>query len=417
MVNKRFRAIFSSKTFYIIFSLLASVALWLYVEYIENPDTTNLISGIAVEFLNRDLVTDKRLVVTEVEVETLSLRLSGKRGVVWSLDKSNIHVTVDLAQITGSGQNKLDYRITYPDTVSARDITVVSRSEDYITVNVENIFDKSVQIFGEYTEGNIAMEGYQAETMTFAPDTITVYGPESLVLPIARAQVYIQRSNLIKTTVEDLPYTLLDANGDELSTDGLTFDRETVTVTIPIKMVKDVPLRVKLIDGAGATEENTIVTVTPEKLTLSGEAADMNLNYILLATVDLSKFESSYTSSFTVVLPNGINNLTGTTEAVVTISIAGLDTIHLSATNIQTVNVTEGYVASLITQSLDVVIRGKADDIAGLTAENIRVVADLTDLGDTTGTYSVYAKVMADGASADVGAVGDYKVTVTLARE
>jgi YbbR domain-containing protein len=227
--------------------------------------------------------------------------------------------------------------------------------------------------------------------------------------------VYVQRENLTKTTVEELPFTLLDADGEAVDTEGLTFSRDAVTVTIPIKMVKEVLLTVKPIYGAGATEDNTTVDVSPKTITISGEADVMEgVNTILLATVDLTEFEFPYAYNFPIPLPNGTANLTGTADAVVTISVLGLESAHLSTPNIQIANVTDSYEATLITQSLDVVIRGKKADIDRLTAENIRVVADLSDLGETTGTYFVTAKVLIDGDFGDVGAIGKYKVTVTL---
>jgi hypothetical protein len=93
-----------------------------------------------------------------------------------------------------------------------------------------------------------------------------------------------------------------------------------------------------------------------------------------------------------------------------------VETRHLSATNIQVTKRPEGFTERLITQSLDVVFRGKAADIDQITADNIRIVVDLTALGASSGTNTVPARVYFDGFD-NVGAIGEYKVTVTLVKE
>ncbi|MDR1217938.1 MAG: hypothetical protein LBJ99_05045 [Oscillospiraceae bacterium] len=411
---KKIGRFFSSRTFYIAFSLAAAVALWIYVEFVVNPEETNYISGIPVEFINSELVSDRNLVITSVSTQTVGLRLTGRRNVVMGLGSSDIKVTVDLAQITGVGQSMLGYTEAYPDGVSTRDFTVSERSVSYIVLRVENLSEKMVEVSGEYS-GNIAAEGYQAEPLEFQPNMIKVTGPEALVSRVAKVLVAVLRENLTKTVTEEYPFTLFDEDGAQLDVEGLTFSDQIVAVTVPIKTVRTVPLTVNLVPGAGADESNTTVTVTPgNEITLAGDAADMQINYILLGTIDLTRFSVSLTESFPIIIPNGLDNLTGLTNATVTVKISGLETRQFQVSNIQISNVPSGYEATLITQSLNVTIRGAPDDMERLQQSNISVVADLTELGNTSGMYTVPARVYVGGEFGDIGAIGEYPVAVSL---
>ena len=60
-------------------------------------------------------------------------------------------------------------------------------------------------------------------------------------------------------------------------------------------------------------------------------------------------------------------------------------------------------------------MRGTEAALDALTAGNIRAVADLSNYSDTTGTVMPTAKIAVDGVSG-VGAIGSYKVTVTLSK-
>jgi hypothetical protein len=217
---------------------------------------------------------------------------------------------------------------------------------------------------------------------------------------------------------DELPFTLMDESGHEIVSDKLIFSQDTIKVVIPVVMIKDIPLVVNLTPGAGADAANSACTVNPPTISVSGDAETLgNLNQIVLGTIDLSQFLTSKTQEFQIVLPNGTTNLTGITTASVSVDITGLDSVHLSADNIQVTNVTAGYTATIVTKSLDIILRGKTDELKTIGPSNIRIIADLTELGETTGTYSVIAKVYVDGDVTTVGPIGEYKVTVTLNKE
>ncbi len=416
MLRNRINKIFASKIFFIIFSVLASITIWLYVAYVENPDVSININGVKVEFINKDFLADRQLVITNISADTVSLRFLGKRNTVSHLTNTNMTVNVDLAEVKTTGVFQLSYTIIYPIDVNAASTTITGRSADYISITVDKLEKKDIPVRGTY-DGGVA-EGFQAEPIEITPSTITVSGPQEELANISYAWVLVKRDNISKTYEDELPFTMMDVNGNEVASDKLTFSQDTVRVVIPVVMVKEIPLTVNLLPGAGADSSNTVYVIKPSTITISGDAETLtNLNQIILATVDLSKFLNATSSDYQIVLPNNTNNLTGLTTATVTVTISGLESKHMNASNIQLANVTAGYSASIVTKSLDIILRGKAEELAEVSPSNIRVVADLTDLGATTGTYSVLAKVYVDGDLTAVGPIGDYKVTVTITKD
>ena len=417
----RINKILESRTFLIIFSIFVAIAFWVYVEHILNEDVESLGIRAEIQLLHSELVADRRLIITEIDTQEVTYRFSGKRSVISDLYSADaIRVTADLSNITSAGISMIEPKITYADGIDPKSVQVISRSPNYITVKVERAFDKSVPVTAFFSGGNVAAEGYQAEPPIFSPENVTVFGPQTLVESIVAVRVDVRRENLSKTVTEELPFVAIDADGNVVESDMLIFDRETASVTIPILLVKDVVLTINPIYGAGATAENTVVKITPEKLTLTGDSELLSsLNSLTLATIDFTKFESFYTVTLPVVIPNDMTNLTGVTEAEVTVSVTGLDTRRVSVpyTNMQITSETPGYTATLITASLEVLLRGSEEQLGELTLNNVRIVADLSDYGDTAGTFTVPAKVYLDGQFADCGAVGEYKVAVRVTKD
>lgn len=406
-----------------VFSLLASVAVWLYVSYIENPDTTVTVKNVKVQVLNEDYLTDRGLVITGINTDTVTLRFTGKRNIVTRLTIDNVTASVDLSEIKEKGVKSLDYTVSIPIDISWTSF-VWSKSVDYITIAVDNLVTKEIPVKGSY-DGGVA-EGYQAEPMELTPSVITVSGPEQVLSEISYAWVPVLRENLSKTVEEKLPFTLMDNSGHEVISDKLTLSQDTVNVVIPVFMIKEIPLTVNPTYGAGAESSNTDIKITPSIISVSGDAETLNeINHILLGSIDTTKFLNAMTLEFPIVLPNGTKNLAGISEASVTVTITGLESTHITTDNIDVTNETPGYSSEVITKSLELLIRGSAADIAKITPDengdteipvSYRVVADLSELGNTVGTYSVLAKVYVDG-DVDVGAVGEYKITVAISKD
>ena len=83
-----------------------------------------------------------------------------------------------------------------------------------------------------------------------------------------------------------------------------------------------------------------------------------------------------------------------------------------SVTNISAVGLSQGQRFDRMTNSVDVQIRGPAGSMEDLTAEDIRIVVDVTEIVNN-GTYSVPASVLVD-RNDKVGAVGSYSVACKI---
>ena len=108
--------------------------------------------------------------------------------------------------------------------------------------------------------------------------------------------------------------------------------------------------------------------------------------------------------------------LSGETTATVSIAFTGLSTSYFNVSNLSCINVPEGFNATIMEQTSVINVRAPGDVLSQVSANNIRVVADLTDVTATPGTTTtvrVPAAVYVDGFDA-AGAVGDYTLFVRL---
>lgn len=404
----------SQRLLYIIFSVLISFALWFFISANENQNMTADFNGIVVHYTGEETLEGKNLIVTGVDTEKLSIRVSGKRLAVARLSKEDITVNVDMSDISAAGTHFLEYSVDIASE-SAADFDVVSATVNHVTVTVEKMVTVPVYVRGNYN-GEIA-DGYVSGTLKFSPATIEISGPEETVSSVAYAWVVLSRDSISKTVTDKLPFTLMDADGKAVDTEYIRTTTSEIEVTQEVSLLKDVPLDINRVYGAGATETNTVVSIEPSYITVSGDAGAIDgLNKIVLGTIDLSTFQSTYTSEFRIVIPDDTINRTGISTASVTVRVVGLETTKLSVSNISFTNSTEGYRADIITQTMDITLRGSKEAIDNISADNIRVVANLEGLGNAEGTFEVEAKVYVDGYT-DIGPLGTYQVNVRVQKD
>ena len=110
-----------------------------------------------------------------------------------------------------------------------------------------------------------------------------------------------------------------------------------------------------------------------------------------------------------------MTNASGISQAEVTVTIQGLEMTTLSVDNIDLINVSSGYRATVVTKSLDVQVRGPEGKLEDISPAQVRVIGDLTDIVSATGRYTVPAKVYWDGPD-DIGIVGEYHIIVQVTR-
>jgi Uncharacterized protein conserved in bacteria len=411
--------LYNSKAFWVIISLICSIIIWVYVASVETEEFKQTFRGVRVQLAGETLLRDsKNLVITDMDTSTVTVEVVGPRRIVGSLDSDNITAQIDVSKLSRAAYTSQQYSVIFPDGTDTSNLTVTRKTPETINFMVSSQTTKSIQVRGSF-DGSIA-EGFTAETPIFEPAVITLSGPEVYLKNVDYAWVSFGKENVNSTYEVETGFTLMTADNTPASTTGITFSTDVVTATLPLLTLKEVNLGINLIEGGGATAENTKVTIEPDSITLAGDSKFLaGINKITLASIDLTDFSSTFTDTYLIPIDNEVRNITGETEAKVTVEIVGLETKSFKVTNLSCINVTEGYYAEILTGSLDVMLRGNPESLAALKAENIRAVADLNDLNESTGVYMPKVRIYVDGYT-DVGAIringADYTVSVDIER-
>ncbi len=398
----------------ILLSLVVAFGLWLYVITVENPEYEKTYYNIPVVLQNKDILTERGLMVSG-DAPTVTLVLRGDRATLNSLNENNINVFANLMNIDKPGTHQLTYSISYPGNVPPNTVSTQSGSTDLITLKVENRMKKQVPILpvnvGASLPSNFSLNIDKAYEM------IEVIGPESVVSQIQRAEIRLDLTGKTEDIQGEYPYILCDSNGNPVDMDDVTTNMDKVHLHVKIRLVKEITLKVEVIYGGGATEQTCTVKLDREKLKVSGSNAKLGkLTELVIGTIYLDEYSADDTITLnlkSILEENGLVSVTGTEQVNVSIQFFKLITKNFTVRNITYVNVPAGYEVDMITEERIVTVRGPAEQIEAMQADDVELVVDFAGAAAGITDYEATVNIK-DKAYSDVGAVGTYKVTANL---
>lgn len=402
-----------------IWSLLLSVALatglWMYVITTVSPNSKTTVQDIPVVFEGESwLLENRNLMITGGLDATVDLDVSGNRSDISKLNRSNVVLKVDLTKVYESGTANLTYSIGYPPDVPVGAITVENRSPAAIRLTVEKRLTKEIPVNVAFT--GAVPEEFIADTENVLLDypVVNIKGPASVVEKITQARVDIDLEDRTESLSESYRFVLCDEEGNPMDAAKITTDVAEIHLDVKIQRYKEIPLKLNVIYGGGATEGYTRYEIKPASIRVSGSDAVLaDLSEIVLGTVNFAEQTENTQTTYAINLPEGVTNLTGITEATAEIRFVGLSIKEFTTENIEVINVPEGLDYELMNEVVKVTLRGPIGRINQITPEDIQVTVDLT--GKETGASTVKAAITVRGDTEElIGAVGTHTVSVTL---
>ena len=410
------------KALYIGLCMLAAVVVWIFADNYGTDGSPityeKWFRDIPITYTSETVLTGRGLMLLEEGTDaTVDLKMQGSHWDLALLDSDYIRVTVDLSDVTRTGEQTVSsilVSFTYP-YFNGR-ITRTQQSPSPITLNVAELYHKTVDVRCEIT-GNVA-EGYSAGELQISPTEIEVRGDQADVDAVSYAKVTLDLGEDATSTVSgELPIQFYDENDQLLEDTSLQTTEETIQVTLPVYVTRELMLTMDFQESAGARLDNVTWRIAPETILVSGPAEVLNgMDSIVLDEFDLASLGSTTNYSYAIPIPEGCENLSGVTRATLQISFNDLQRTTVTATNFILTNAPEGRDVDLLTEQLEISIFGTSEDVAAITADNILVTVDLSDFGSAVGTYTVPAEVTVVGRDVGVSG-GPYRVRLTISEQ
>lgn len=407
------------KYLYILLAILSAVVMWIFVDELDQRTVEKVFEDIPVTYVDTyDELSERGLMLVRGEgsstVETIDVKLEGRRSLMAYLDESDITVTVNLSEFDRVGNRQRATRtISYSDS---KFNALKINSATTITVDIAELNRRTVDVRCEVI-GNVA-EGYSAGEVQLSHTEVELRGQTKDIDPVSYVKVSFDiGADAEESITQELTFQYYDRNDNLLNSEGIIPAVETVTAKLPVYVTKELPLVINYQEAPGARLSNTVRELTPSTITVSGDASQLkNVKNIVLGDIDLLDLTDEatrYETTFPIIIPDGCKNVSGVTRATLKIHFEDMGTTEMMAYQFDYENLPEGKTARILTEELTVRFFGTTKDINNLSEEDILVVADLSDYSAASGTYTVPATVTVT-SGADVGVLGEYQVEARI---
>ena len=154
------------KAVYLALCILAAIVVWIFVDNFGNNGGavmhTKWFRDVPITYTGETVLTERGfMLLDEDTVSTVDLEMEGTAFDLALLDKDYIRVTVDLSNVSRTGvQTVTSVIYGYTEEYFRQNITVSDRTPSVITINVAELYHKTVDVRCEIS-GNVA-EGYSA---------------------------------------------------------------------------------------------------------------------------------------------------------------------------------------------------------------------------------------------------------------
>lgn len=373
-----------------ILSAVCAIIIWIIIVNVYDPSTSVTVSGVEVQLVNTESLTEKEYAYDVVDGSKISVYISGPRSIVTDIKAKDIVATADLSNVTVfSDYVDIDVKVV-KDGVSASSIEIAPKTTA-IRLKIENRVTKTFNIDTELV--GTPADGYVIGGQQISPSSVKVTGTSSVVDSISSVKVSYDVSGATMNISDVAPIKLYDSQGTEIVDDRIELSKTAVDIKVNVLMTKTVPVTYKTkgtpADGYGVSGIDQAVT---EAVIAGTEDALRDVNSIDVpdSAIDVSGLNAD--KIFHVRLSSYLpGNITVMSEGVVNVTVriypVSEREISVPVTGIVLSNLPQGYNISFgDVTAVNITVTGEQSVLTALTVTGIIPTIDLSGIkeGDNT---------------------------------
>lgn len=358
----------------LLISFLLAVVVWVSAVITEDPNRQLTSRAIEIQIIGQD---PNLLVVGDLPRQA-RLTLQAPQS-IW--DQLNNNPTLMRAWIDLSGLGAGEHIIPVQTRVNASPVRTIDIDPDQVAVTLEALERRTVPVELEL-RGSLPL-GYQQGSARIDPHEVVISGPASRVQQVARVRAFVNISGSTSDIQDVIPIDLLNSEG--LVVDGVTVSPNEVVVDVPVNLLggfKNVAVKVVSTGQVANGYRLTNITVSPPTVTLFSDNPNLIQQipgFVETLPVDISGLTDDLEMAVGLDLPRGVS-LVREPNVLVQVNVAAIEGTMTIAAPVEVIGLEENLAAEVSPQIVDVIVSGPINELEALTADDFRVLLDLTGL-------------------------------------
>ncbi len=390
MKNSKFSKVFSDDRFLLLMSVISAIVMWGYVVvYVSNQHTTT-IRDVPINMSYRASVYHSMgLDVIETDIATVDVQVTGARSVTGDLTANDIIIYPNITDVDGRGTYTLT--LTAEPTSSVKNFTINNISHNTVQVRLDKVVTKEFTLEADISS-IVVGEDKMADRPTVNPAVLTITGPEYKVNSIKRVVAStIADETLTQSAVLPGQIKLFDENGGIMDNRLLSFDKDTVDITIPIMKELVLPIKVEYINVPHGFDTSVLkMSLSVEKIRLAVPAGGADsLTEFVAGYIDLSTLQTDTPYVIDIKMPVGYRNMDEVKQVNATVSGDGLVERSVNVDEIKILNDANNSIQVLTQIISNVTVIGHRETVNRLSNGSVIAQIDASRLSAAQGQQTV----------------------------
>jgi YbbR domain-containing protein len=357
----------------LLFSLIISISLWVFVTDTKNPQITETFPvSIVVQAVN----VGPELAVAN-RIDTVQLRVSASQNKLANLTSNNFNAFVDLNGFDARQQD-LPVRV---DVEGIRGVKVVEILPANVKVNLENLVEKKVNV--DFRAIGSPPIGYKLGKIKASANVADISGPESLVNLISSVVASINITGLTVSLDQSFNLTPRSTGGSEIQ--GVLVNPESIFFNIEIlktNYVKTVPVEIDIIGGPKYGYKISGIDLDPISIKINGPINELqNVNSVVLKSININDMKSSLLTSVSLPLSNAYSFIDSQKVKVAITIVPVYGSIRTTAIPQIVGNEVKRLEFDDDFKFIELTLRGPLDIISKLQSSDLKSEIDISTLG------------------------------------
>lgn len=308
-----------------ILSLVIAFSLWFVVINIDDPVDEKSFSNIKINMINTNVLTDQNKVYEVIgDTDIVRVKVEARRSLLDNLSSSDIVAEADFSKVSENDT----VEIKFYSLRSNDEINNITGAIDKVKLNIENKKSKRLTLRTE-TVGE-PEEGYIVGTPNMDQNRVEISGPESVISRVASAQLTVDVSDSTSEISTYANVVLYDMDGKQITDKSIVKNTNSVKVTVPILVTKEVPI---IVESMGTPAEGYRATGQMEQsvksVVIAGEESVVSgINRIVVPAtdIDLTGYTQNLVKTYSIkkYLPEDVIVAGDTSKITVTIHVEAL---------------------------------------------------------------------------------------------
>ncbi|HLE90161.1 MAG TPA: CdaR family protein [Anaerolineales bacterium] len=370
----------------LLLALVLGFAVWISAVSAADPDEVRSPITVPLEMIGQET----SLVITNDIPSTINVTLRAPRS-IWEQLTAQQDAVRAVLDLTGLSADEHDLPVQI--LISVRPVQIVLVEPATVTVKLEPLAIRTLPIVLSLS-GQPAI-GYQAGEATIDPGEVILSGPESLVNQAARARVLVRLDGVREGIEQAMKIEILDEQNIPL--DGITINPESARANIPVSQqggFRDVAVKVVVRGQVAAGYRLENISVFPPVVTVFAEDPELVSKLpgvVETQPLELQDAKQDIATRLSLNLPENVT-IVGAQTVQVQVAISPIQTsLTLLNQPIKLIGLSEGLVAQISPQTVDIIISGPLPVLEVLTPQDITVTVDVTGLD--VGTHQLTPKL------------------------